>query len=74
LQGEFIINIAGNEIISLRQLCNLIGKLVNKEPIFKIINIKQNDLIADIEFMKKHLYSPIVNLETGIKKLIEDTT
>jgi len=74
LQGEFIINIAGNEIISLKQLCYLIGKLVNKEPIFKINNIKQNDLIADIEFMKKHLYSPIVNLETGIKKIIEDTT
>jgi UDP-glucose 4-epimerase len=71
LIGEYIINIAGNEIISLKELCIKIGKQVGKEPIFEIHNIDQNNLIADIEIMKKKLVEPEINLESGINKMVK---
>jgi UDP-glucose 4-epimerase len=54
LEGEYIINIAGNEIICLKNLCLLIGELLSKKTIFRIVNTYKNDLVADIEFMKKN--------------------
>ena len=71
LKGEYIINIAGNEIISLKELCNLIGEIVDKKPIFKINNIFQNDLVADIGLMKESLAEPGINIKSGIELLVE---
>jgi len=71
LKGELIINIAGDEVVSLRQLCLIIGEMVGKDPIFKIQNSIQNYLVADIEFMKNYLFKPVIDLKSGIKKILE---
>lgn len=70
LKGEFIINIAGNEVVSLRELCLMIGEILDKKPIFKINDVAQNDLVADIEMMK-NLWKPKLKLKNGIKLLGE---
>lgn len=70
LEGEFIINIAGSEFISLRELCNIIAKFLGKEPIFIINDKVQNDLIADIMIMKEKLIEPKINLINGLKKML----
>jgi len=72
LEGEYIINIAGNEIISLKNLCLLIGEFLSKKPILRIVNTYKNDLVADIEFMKKKLYNPVISLKEGLLKVIQD--
>ena len=66
LHGEFIINIAGEDIVSLKELCTIIGNIVGKEPIFTISDIAQNDLVADITIMKS-LFKIKVNLTEGVK-------
>lgn len=72
LTGEYIINIAGDEVVSLRELCIKIGQAVDKEPIFKINDVSQNDLVADIETMRKELIEPKVNLKIGIEKMVKE--
>ena len=72
LSGEYIINIAGDEVVSLRELCIKISQTVDKEPIFKINDVSQNDLVADIEMMRKELIEPKVNLKIGIEKMVKE--
>lgn len=71
LTGEYIINIAGDEVVSLRELCVKIGQAVDKEPVFKINDVAQNDLVADIEMMKKKLIEPTIDLKIGIEKMVK---
>lgn len=71
LTGEYIINIAGDEVISLRELCIKISQTVDKEPIFKINDLSQNDLVADIEMMRKELIEPTIDLKIGIEKMVK---
>lgn len=70
LTGEYIINIAGDEVVSLRELCVKIGQAVYKEPIFKINDVAQNDLVADTEMMRKNLVEVKVDLKSGIEKMV----
>lgn len=72
LKGEHIINIAGNDIVSLKELCLIIGKVTAKEPIFKINDTVQNNLLADIEIMKKNLAEPVIILRYGIKNMVKN--
>ncbi len=70
LKGEFLFNIAGSEIISLKKLCILIGSIVDKNPRFKKVENKaQNDLIADIELMEEKLHKPNITLHKGVTSL-----
>lgn len=71
LKGEYIFNISGEEIVTLKELCFLIKEIINKEPIFKIVTDSQYDLIGDNTLMKKMLTIPTVSLYEGLKKLIE---
>jgi len=70
MQGEHIINIAGKDIVSLKELALLIGDILDKKPLFKYCDNVQNDLIADIFLMKEKLFSPLVTIEDGLKRLI----
>jgi UDP-glucose 4-epimerase len=71
IEGEHIINIAGNEIVSLQKLCLIMSDMIGKKAIFKHdFNAIQNDLIADTSVMKKNLFNPITPLEEGIKKIV----
>lgn len=69
LQGDYIINIAGTEIVSLKELALLLGDFIGKKPCFHIEKIVGKDLIADIDLMKKLLGVPKVNLVDGLSRL-----
>jgi nucleoside-diphosphate-sugar epimerase len=64
-------NIAGSEILSLRQICEIIGEKLGKKPIFEILDENPKNLIADISKMRKHLLEPRVNFTQGIQSIIE---
>ncbi len=68
--GILTINVAGEEIVSIKELCLLIGKLIGKEPVFKVVNEKQKDIVGDITLLKKLIYQPQINMETGIKNVL----
>lgn len=69
-KGSKTFNIAGDEVMSLKAICMLISKLLDKQPNLKHENRVQNDLIADISLMKAHLHNPAIRLEEGLNKLI----
>ena len=69
LKGEFIINVAGKEVFSLRELSEIIGEKLNTSPKFEIKKSLQNDLIADISLMTNKLYTPKISFKSGLKDL-----
>jgi len=69
IKGEHIINIAGEDIVSLKELVMKIAKILNKEPDFKYNDTIQNNLIADISRMKELLVSPKISLQKGLEKV-----
>ena len=69
IKGEHIINIAGEDIVSLKELVMKIAKILNKEPDFKYNDTIQNNLIADISMMKELLVSPKISLQKGLEKV-----
>ncbi|MEO0173086.1 MAG: NAD(P)-dependent oxidoreductase [candidate division WOR-3 bacterium] len=71
LKGEYLINIAGAEIISIKQLSLLIAEMVGREPKFRYESGKQMDLVADISLMKQLLHTPKVSLREGIREVLK---
>lgn len=66
-----IINIGGPDVLSLKEIGELIGVAVEKEPQF-IVNEKEipNNLIGDISKMKDLLHIPQTRFKDAIKTLI----
>jgi nucleoside-diphosphate-sugar epimerase len=65
-----IYNVAGDETVSLKELCRKIEVLVGQEARFVESEGESMDIVADIAVMKQHLHKPIVHLETGLKDLL----
>lgn len=71
LQGEYIVNIAGSEVVSLKEMSEIIGDIIEKKPIFKYVEGKNNDLVADIDVMESILWIPKIDLKDGIQLLVD---
>ena len=69
-EDNSIYNIAGPEILSLRELCAEIEVLVGKPASFEILSGEPSDVVGDISMMKSDLHTPLVHLSTGLKDLI----
>lgn len=71
LKGQHTIDIAGPRVYTMRRIGEIIGKKLNKKPIFKIKNERDScDFIGDISRMTKFLRAPCVTFEQGIGDLI----
>ena len=72
VQGNEIVNIAGNETISILELAELIGRLVNKKPKVDFVTENQKiDMIADISKMKSKLdVNPRISLKEGLSRVV----
>jgi nucleoside-diphosphate-sugar epimerase len=73
MKGELpYINIAGNEVVSVRKIATIIGRCLEKTPKFKVLDkYRKFDLIADISLLQRTLNPLFTNLERGLKKTIE---
>ncbi|NGX43528.1 MAG: dTDP-glucose 4,6-dehydratase [Chlamydiae bacterium] len=69
------LNVAGKEILTLRNIAEIIGNHVGREPVFKEDHTSQpSSLIGDIEKTKKILeIDPLVSFSQGVKDLIPET-
>ncbi len=70
-EGEVpkIINIAGNEQVSLRRICEILGESLDIKPIFSRKKEVPLDFLGDNYLMRKHLHVPEISIEEGLKKL-----
>ena len=70
LKGSHKINIGGSEILSLKNIGDLIGSITGCTPIYKYEDKEPKNLISDIAKMKKLLLEPQTKFGEGIKKII----
>lgn len=70
ISGSHKINIAGDEIISLKDLALTIGKLVNKKAYFTHIDTEAVSILANIDYIKDGLYGKKTSLQEGLKNTI----
>ena len=70
LEGSHTFNVAGMEVLSLREIAEIIGRAVGCDPVFKVEAKEPRHLIADIDALKRHLVEPKVGFSKGIQELI----
>ena len=58
-QDNATYNIAGPEVLSMRQIGDAIGNYLCVEPVFAQIQGERRDLVADISAMKSSLHTPL---------------
>jgi len=71
LAGSHKINIGGKEVLSLKQICESIGEIVGKQPVFEINhNAEPKNIYGDISRMTKLLLEPQTTFSEGIRKML----
>lgn len=63
-------NVAGNEVVTLKQLCSKLEELTGCEAIYKLMPGDPKDICADVAAMKAALHNPIVTLDIGLKDIL----
>ncbi len=76
LTSSQVFNLAGSEILSLKQMACIIGEALNMEPRFSYRpDDHQRSLVGDIERLTITLgYSPRVSFREGVKRMITHLT
>ena len=69
MHGHYTVNIAGNEITNLQQVATLIGKHLNKKPLFVKEDGNQR-MVANISRMRELFGEPTTDLQTGTADLV----
>ena len=71
LNESVVLNIAGPQVTSLRAICDRMGLLLDRRPMFDVDLVAQpNHLIADIERLSRILGRPQTSIESGIAELL----
>jgi UDP-glucose 4-epimerase len=63
-------NIAGPDVLTLREIASIIGNKLSTEPEFQILGGEPSDLVADNSAMRKELHEPEVHFDDGVQGLI----
>lgn len=65
------INVGGPDIMSLREICDIIGELIDRVPVYSIDESKKpQHLVGDINKMKNLLQHPKFSFKEGVGELI----
>lgn len=68
LNESCTINIAGAEIVSLRDIALMIGELIGKEPVFLMQEKPASHIVANTDSMIKLLIKPKVSIREGLAR------
>ncbi len=71
LQGTHKINVAGPEILSLRQICETIGEAVGRRPVYTVEAASPRHIIGDIGKMKQLLVPPGISFRQGLQRVLQ---
>lgn len=69
LEGSHTINIAGPEVLSIREMCDAIGRQVGREPVFDV-TAAGSDLVADVGRMGELLAAPTLRFGDCLPTLV----
>lgn len=72
LEDNARINVAGPEVLNMREIATVIGERVGREPTFSVNDADPAHLVGDISRMKAVLHVPEVSFSTGIGKMLEN--
>jgi len=72
VSGCKVINIAGPETVSLRELGERIGRLVRRQPVFEQVAGSPSDYVANIDAARTQLGAPRIGLDAGLARTIEE--
>jgi len=71
LKGSYTINVGGPEVLSLREIGNLIGEAVGRAPLYVVDSSSPpGHLAGDIRRMRELLAEPKVRFEEGVRTLL----
>ncbi len=71
LKDSRLLNIAGPQVTTLREICEEMGRLLDRRPVFDVDMIaRPNHLVADIERMSRALGAPEAGIKAGIAELL----
>jgi len=69
------INVAGAEVLSLRQIAEVLGEAVGREPCFEVdAKAESRHLVGDISRMRALLGAPKVSFAEGIRRMLDTGT
>ena len=75
LEGSHLINVAGPEVLTLRQMVELIGEQVGRPPVLDEAGVPgSRDLVADITLMKRLLGAPKSRFQDRISEVCREAT
>ncbi len=67
--GSFTFNVAGPEILTLKQITDIIGQQMGIEPVYEFMDIVGDNWIANIDLLQQRIYQPNAKLEDKISEL-----
>ena len=71
LSGVNVVNVAGPEILSIRDICDVSGKAAGVEPVYQTQpDARPQDVVADITRMKALLGAPAIGFREGVSDLL----
>jgi UDP-glucose 4-epimerase len=73
LDGSHLINLGGPQVLSLRQIGEIIGKKLGREPVFKVhADQKPEYIIGDVTKMRALLGGPVVPFSDGVMEVCRE--
>jgi nucleoside-diphosphate-sugar epimerase len=70
LSESHTLNLAGPDVVSVRQIAEVAGRLLNETPSFESGDLQQ-DLVASIERQSELLGAPGTSFEEGLRRTVE---
>lgn len=71
LQGLEIVNVAGPEVLTLRRICEIIGRRLGIEPVFDAnLSVQPHHIIGGTAKMARLLHRPVERFEGRVAELI----
>ena len=70
LEGTYKINVAGPEVLTLREMCEMIGAAVGRAPVYSVQPVVPRHIVGDISKTRELLVSPRIRFVDGLKFLL----
>lgn len=71
LDGQHVFNCAGSETVYLKDLCSIIGDLLDEQPVFRHSDRIPVDCVGDVQLQNRFFGPPTVSLREGLQLAIE---
>jgi nucleoside-diphosphate-sugar epimerase len=71
VEGPPILNVAGDEALSIRQIATSIGKRIGRDPVFQFSpEARSTDLIADVSLLQRTLRPSFTSFTDGLQRTL----